>query len=134
MNKTIEVISNSKYTFRLLEGKSDPFDLTNVFSLIDFLFLEWGLEEHLLITGGYNQAIQFSEDPQDIAYGAYMEGMQVVMLALDHENIEEVYITIAHELYHYLQDKEGTLGVSEECENEAEKKAIEAVKEWKEQK
>ena len=133
MNKTIEVSRNSKYTLRVLEGPMDRFDISQVKYLINFLFEKWHLEGHLLISANFSKAFRFSENPQDVAYGVYMEGMQVVSIALDNENIEEVYLTIAHELYHYLQDKEGTLGVSEEYENEAEKKAIEAVKEWKEQ-
>ena len=134
MNKTIEVLGNSKYTLRLLEGPMERFDTSEVVSLINFLFEKWNLEGHLLISAIFSQAFRFSENPQDVAYGVYMEGMQVVSITLDHENIEEVYLTIAHELYHYLQDKEGTLGISEDYEEEAEEKAIEAVKEWKEQK
>ena len=133
MNKTIEVYGNSKYTLRVLEGPMERFDISKVKYLINFLFEKWNMEGHLLISAIFSQAFRFSENPQDVAYGVYMEGMQVVSIALDHENIEEVYLTIAHELYHYLQDKEGTLGRSEDYEEEAEEKAIEAVKEWKEQ-
>ena len=130
MNKALQIVRRNEYTLRVLQGDYPSFEIKDIVNFVEFVSNEIQLPEHLFITMLFCPAFGFSEDPQDVAWGVYRDGVQDIIIALDEENVEEIYLTIGHEMFHYIQDLEGTLGQSEEVEDAAERKAVELYTSW----
>jgi len=119
-------------TIRKVEGNCPFTDgaFDAVCDVADFAFshLEFEKAGHLFITVIGTVALRCGPNENDFGFGLYHSGMCHIAVCgsmpeeeTDKEHwLRELRKTVIHEIIHYKQDLDGTLGASEENEQEAE--------------
>ncbi len=126
-----------EYTIRALDGvEYRAFQAVN--SAVNLTFLKLQLPGHLFITMVPGDHLRTGDGDDQCGFAVYQEGARQILIAglkpegmdppiSDQEWLEELMVSIVHEVIHYKQELDGTLIGSPENEEEAERLAYEVL-------
>lgn len=132
----MKVINTERYTVRTShhspsEVKQDAWDA--VIAAIEKAYASLPIPGHLFFTAVGADCFRMGDGPNDWGIAIYHEGIEHIAIAAGDqptkedgslvsrdEQLQEIQLSVVHEIWHYIQDINGTLEHSMKAEAEAE--------------